>query len=80
MAYSIILHIKGSDPVIGEVDELPSTSDIMVIVSNPRLLGGKDLHYLQENVVTVYYPVERLNFVEVLAGDEEEAIIGFVRE
>jgi len=78
--YTIILHVLNADPVVGEVDDLPSPDDTLVMVHNPRRLDGKDIHYLSENVVTVYWPVERLNFIEIMAGKEEEEIIGFVRE
>ncbi len=80
MPITLILHVQNADPVVGEVDELPGPGDSLVAVHNPRRLDGKDLHYLAENVVTVYWPVERLNFIEVLVGKEEEDIIGFVRE
>ncbi len=80
MPYTLILHIQNSDPVVGEVDVLPTPADNLVIVNNPRRLDGKDVHYLADNVVTVYWPLDRLNFIEVLAGKEEEEIIGFVRE
>jgi hypothetical protein len=59
---------------------MPTSSDRLIMVKNPRRIDGKDLHYLAENVITVFWPIERLNFIEVLAGEEEEAIIGFVRE
>jgi hypothetical protein len=52
----------------------------MVLIKNPRRLDGKDVHYLADNVLSVYWPVERLNFIEVLSEGEEEQIIGFVRE
>ncbi len=80
MPYTLILHIQNSDPVVGEVDVLPTPADNLVIVHNPRRLDGKDVTYLADNVVTVYWPMDRLNFIEVLAGKEEEDIIGFVRE
>ncbi len=80
MPYTLILHILNTDPVVGEVEELPSTSDTLISVRNPRRLDSKDLHYLADNAVTVYWPVDRLNFIEVLGGKEEEEIIGFVRE
>jgi hypothetical protein len=80
MPYTIILHILNADPVVGEVEELPGRSDTLIPLTNPRMKDGKDLHYLAENVVTVYWPVEKLNFIEVMAGKEEEEIIGFVRE
>lgn len=80
MTYTLVIHIQNSDPVMGEADELPSPSDTMVMVKNPRRVDGKDLHYLAENAMTVYWPIERINFIEVLSEGEEEEIIGFVRE
>jgi len=80
MSYSVILHIMGEEPVIGEVDQLPNTTDFMVVISNPRRIDGKDLHYLAENVTTVMWPLHRLNFIEFMPTREEEQIIGFVRE
>jgi hypothetical protein len=80
MAHNIILHIQGEEPILAEVDELPDTADLMVKVHNPRRIDGKDLSYLSENVITVYYPAFRINFIEILPTREEEEIIGFVRE
>ncbi len=80
MPISIVLHIQNEEAVIGEVDELPSPTDLLLTVTNPRRVDGKDLHYLTENVVTVIWPVHRLNFIEILPNKEEEEIIGFVRE
>jgi hypothetical protein len=80
MPFKIILHIQNQDPVLGEVDELPTTTDTLLIVHNPRKVDGKDLTNISENVVTVMWPVDRLNFIEILGGEEEDQIIGFVRE
>ena len=76
----IILHVSGEEPIIGEVEELPEVSDTMVKLSHPRKLDGKDLPYLAENVSIVYWPLHRLNFIEIVPGHDEEEIIGFVRE
>lgn len=65
---------------MAEADELPKVNDTMVKVNNPRRIDGKDLHYLSENVVVAYWPLERISFIEVVSGTEEEEIIGFVRE
>lgn len=80
MPFTIVLHIQNTDPVVGEVEEIPTPNDNLVVLKNPRRMDGKDLHFLNENVVTVIWPVERLNFIEVLSGEEQEEIIGFVRE
>ncbi|MBN1147891.1 MAG: hypothetical protein JXA78_11605 [Anaerolineales bacterium] len=80
MPHTLILHIQNEDPVVGEAEELPSHNDTLVLLKNPRRLDGKDLHYLQADVVSVYWPLDRINFIEIAVAEEEEAIIGFVRE
>lgn len=76
----ILLHIAGEDPVLCEVDALPATTDVTITVKNPRRRDGKDVHYLENGVTTVVYPLHRVTFVELLPTGEEEEVIGFVRE
>lgn len=80
MPFTLVLHILNSDPVVGEVEEIPSPADRLIVLKNPRRMDGKDVHFLSANVVTVLWPVDKVNFIEVLAGEEDEPIIGFVRE
>ena len=80
MAHSVILHISGEPSILGEIDELPKLTDTIVIVSNPRLRDGKDIHYLEQNVVKVIWPMTQITLIEVLESEEEENLIGFVRE
>ena len=77
---SVLIHINNEDPVLGEVDALPSPTDVTVMVKNPRRRDGKDLHYLEANVSTVIWPMNRINFIEIMPSGEEEEIISFVRE
>jgi hypothetical protein len=80
MTIEVILHILNSDPVLGELDKLPKPSDTMIKVMNPRLRDGRDIHYIQQGVVTVYWPIIQLSFIEVLPSEQEDQIFGFVRE
>ncbi|MGZ9223868.1 MAG: hypothetical protein ACXW4Q_17315 [Anaerolineales bacterium] len=80
MAYSIILHIAGESSILGEIEELPKSSDTVIMVSNPRMRDGKDIHYLEHNVVKVIWPINKLTLIEILESEEEESLIGFVRE
>lgn len=80
MTFEVILHLQNADPVLGEIDELPEPQDTFLKVTNPRQRDGKDLHYLQDNVVTVLWPIQQLTFIEILPSQDEERIIGFVRE
>ncbi len=80
MPYSVILHIAGEPSIAGEVDELPKPADTIITVSNPRLRDGKDIHYLEHNVVKVIWPIDKISLIEILESETEENLIGFVRE
>ncbi|MEY2819892.1 MAG: hypothetical protein RL275_3355 [Chloroflexota bacterium] len=80
MSYTVILHIANEASVIGEVDDLPKAADTIITIANPRQKDGKDLHYLDERVSKVIWPLVKVSFIEILGDSEEEKIIGFVRE
>jgi len=75
-----LVHLGGEDPIVGEIEELPSPTDTTITVNNPRRRDGKDLAYVQSNVVTVLWPMHRVNFIEVMPTADEERLIGAVRE
>ncbi len=80
MAYTIILHIIGEASVLCEMEELPKPTDTIITVQNPRLRDGKDIHYLEGNVTKVMWPVSKIALIEILDSQEDEGLIGFVRE
>ncbi len=79
MPYTLILHLNNQSPVVGEVEELPKPTDNLIILSNPRTREGKDLHYLEPNVIRVIWPISAVSLIEIIETAEEE-IISFVRE
>lgn len=80
MTITVLLHLTGEDPVVGEIEEMPTPTDTAFTLNNPRRRDGKDLAYVQGNVVTVIWPMWRVNFIEIMPTAEEERLIGFVRE
>jgi hypothetical protein len=80
MPYTVVIHITNEDPIVGEIDELPASSDNILTVHNPRRRDGKDVNYLSNDVVTVIWPISQVSFVEIIPSEGEERIIGFVRE
>jgi hypothetical protein len=80
MAYSVILHVAGEASILGEIEELPKPTDTIITLTNPRLRDGKDIHYLEQNVVKVIWPLAKITLIEILQSEEEENLIGFVRE
>ncbi len=80
MPITVLVHLQGEDAIVGEVEEIPTPTDASITVNNPRKRDGKDLSYVQGNVVTVIWPMHRINFIEIMPTSEEEKLIGFVRE
>ena len=80
MSVVVLVHFMNEDPIMGEVEQLPGPLDTNVLVSNPRRRDGKDIANLMNTVTQVVWPMHRIAFIEVLPGEEEEQIIGFVRE
>ena len=80
MPHSVILHVPGEPSIIAEVEELPKATDVIITVSNPRQKDGKDIHYLEPGVVKVIWPISKISLIEVLENQDEDQIIGFVRE
>ena len=77
---TILIHVSNEDSVVGEVEQLPASTDYLVMIKNPRRRDGKDLINLEANVTTILLPISRINMIEILPTGEEEQIIGFVRE
>jgi hypothetical protein len=80
MAHLVLLHITGEEAILGEAEELPKPTDNFIIVTSPRKKDGKELHNIDARAVRVIYPLDKITFIEILGGEEEERIIGFVRE
>lgn len=77
---TVLIHILNEETILGDIDELPSPNDTILIVKNPRRKDGKDLPFLNEGVDKVFWPMTRLAYVEIMPNKEEEHIIGFVRD
>lgn len=80
MSISVILHFMNEDPILGEVEHLPESSDQAVTLANPRLRDGKDLHYLEDEAMAMIIPWHRINFIEVMPSADLEDVVSIVRE
>jgi hypothetical protein len=66
--------------MLAEIEELPQANDTIIKLNNPRQRDGKDLIFLERNVVSVYWPLAEISFIEILPGETAEDVVSFVRE
>ncbi|HNR01176.1 MAG TPA: hypothetical protein PKK59_01430 [Anaerolineaceae bacterium] len=77
---TVILHMMNEDPVVGELDELPSRSDTIIYINKPRRRDGKALHYMEPSATLAAWPISRLSFFEVMPEGSNEDLVNIVRE
>jgi hypothetical protein len=77
---TVVVHINNEDPVECELENMPDPTSRFLLVNNPRLRDGKDLHYLDEDVTSMMIPWHRVNFVQLLPSGEVEEVVSFVRD
>ena len=77
---TIIVHVNSEEPIEAEVEELPEPNANFLLINNPRLRDGKDLHYLAEEVTSMMIPWHRINFVQIKSSGESEEVMSFVRQ
>ena len=80
MSISVIVHIANEEPALGEIEELPTNTDVILTLNNPRKMDGRDLPYLADEVTTMILPWHRIVFLEIMPSDDDDDIIGFVRD
>jgi hypothetical protein len=80
MSTTVIVHIRNSEPMLAEIEEMPQPTDTLIKLSNPRQRDGKDLIFLEHNVVSVYWPWSEISFIEIMPGETAEEVVSFVRE
>jgi hypothetical protein len=80
MSTTVIVHIRNAEPMLAEIEEMPECTDTLIKLSNPRQRDGKDLIFLEHNVVTVYWPWSEISFIEILPGETAEDVVSFIRE
>ncbi len=79
MSHTLLLHIANEEPVLVDVEDLPSATDVWITGVNPRRRDNKDIHYILAEVSTVIFPYWRINFIEIMPGEDREEIFTTVR-
>jgi hypothetical protein len=71
MAITVIIHVMNTDPVVGEIDEMPDPTSAFVVCTNPRGRDGKPVTYIEREATRVLFPWHRISFLETMPSDED---------
>ncbi|MCU0522410.1 MAG: hypothetical protein MUF84_17175 [Anaerolineae bacterium] len=80
MPYTVLVHLLNEDSVVGELEELPESSQQFIELKSPRLRDGREVSYLLAETNTVLYPWTRIHCVEIMPTEGDEQIVTFIRD
>ena len=66
-----ILHLTNDQPLVVDLLEEPTPSDIAVVCTNPRSVDGKKPVFIDYSHSTFVFPMSAIRFVEVLRARDE---------
>jgi len=81
MARSVIIHLMNEDPVLAEMEDLPSATATCISFTNPRRRDGHPTNWITPGATSFIFSMTRVNFIEVMTSDEERRnVVEFFRE
>jgi hypothetical protein len=80
MPITVMIHLMNEDPIVAEMETMPDPNGQFLVCENPRRRDGRDIGYVLPEVRSLILPWHRIHCVEILPGEEEEAIVTIVRE
>ncbi len=93
MALTAIIHFVGEDAIVGDLAEMPATTQQYIVVRNVRRKDGKMVPYVEPDAKAFIFPLARITFIELMGEVSEIAtasngatpakgttIFGFFRE
>ena len=66
-----VLHLMNDQPLVVELLEEPTPSDIAIVCTNPRTVDGKKPVFIDFPSSTFVFPMSAIRFVEVLRLNED---------
>jgi hypothetical protein len=66
-----ILHLTNDQPLVVDLLEEPTPSDIAIVCTNPRTVDGKKPVFIDYPSSTFVFPMSAIRFVEVLRMSED---------
>jgi hypothetical protein len=61
----VVLHLMSEQPLLADMDALPTPSDNLIICKNLRMMNGNRPIFVDESASTFVFPMEFVRFIEV---------------
>jgi hypothetical protein len=75
MLHNVVIHIANEQPIMADLESMPSPSDVALICQNLRTMNGKKPVFVDHAESTFVIPLVHVRFVEIPQA-EMEALVG----
>ena len=65
MIRDVVLHLMSEQPLLADMEALPSATDNLIICQNLRMMNGNRPIFVDESASTFIFPMEFVRFIEV---------------
>ena len=68
MIRNVVIHIVNEQPLLADLYDMPTATDLSLVCTNVRMLDGKKPLFIDHTSSTFVFPYLHLRFIEILAG------------
>ena len=67
MIYNVVLHIANEQPLVVDLYDMPTPSDVSLLCTNVRMLGGRKPVFIDHTDSVFVFPYVTIRFIELPA-------------
>jgi len=68
MIRNVVIHITNEQPLLADLYEMPTATDVSLVCTNMRMLDGKKPIFIDHSASIFVFPYLNIRFIEILAG------------
>jgi hypothetical protein len=67
--HNAVIHIANEQPLLADLYQMPTSTDVSLVCTNVRALDGKKPIFIDHTDSTFFFPYLHLRFLEIPAGE-----------
>jgi hypothetical protein len=67
-----VIHITNEQPLLADLFDTPSATDVSLVCTNVRMLDGKKPIFIDHSTSVFVFPYLNVRFVEIIGGPSSE--------
>jgi hypothetical protein len=69
MIRNVVIHLTGEQPIMVDLDQLPTATDVGVLCSNVKYIDGKKPTFIDHTESSFLFPMAHIRFIEIPSAD-----------